>query len=192
MTQIKERKPDVSARKLKAAGYRYKLTELTKEEKKIQREGIKEIDPKTGREITFDPPDMNYYYKIIDKVTVKIFKVGDRFYYKNSWFRHMEKLPALEKLAKEDHIYDGLQSKMIDTKPLPDTHNPEIYPETIPPGYVRIRLNDGPLHNQSKIWKESFPTFMAQFVDEDGEVKGARYKRDASDKTIYNFLDIIE
>jgi hypothetical protein len=192
MIDKKEKKPNVTGRKLKAAGYRYKLSELTKEEKKIQREGIKETDPKTGREITFDPPDMNYYYKIIDKVTVKIFKVGDRFYYKNSWFRHMDKLPALEQLAKDDYFYDGMQAKMVDTKPLLDTHSTEICPENIPAGYIMIRLNDGPLHNQSKVWKESFPTFMAQFVDEDGKVKGVRYKRDDFNKAIYNLLDIIE
>lgn len=182
MKEKKERKPNVTARKLTAAGYRYKLKELTKEEKKIQREGVKEIDPKTGQQVTFDAPDLNYYYKKVGEITVKIFKVGDRFYYKNTWFRYMEKLPALEALAKEDHIYDGLQKLVVDTKPLSDTPT-----EILPLGYVHIRLEGGPLDGQYKAWQLSFPMYMGQFTDEDGKVMAARYRRSAENKEIYTF-----
>lgn len=200
MKEKNERKPDVSARKLKAAGYRYKLKELTAEEKKIQREGVKEIDPKTGKTITYPPPDLNYYYKVVDQATVRIFKVGDRFYYKNSWFRYMDKLPALEALAKQDHIYEGLQAQVVNTTVIP---NMPI--QVLPEGYSWIQLMGGPMDGTKKPWKISFPSCMIQFVDVDGKTKSARYQRDMpiveidgrrqriNDRNnIYNFKGIIE
>jgi hypothetical protein len=200
MKALKERKPDVSARKLKAAGYRYKLQELTKEEKKVQREGVKETDPVTNRVRTYDPPDMNYFYKVIGDVTVKIFKAGDRFYYKNAWFRYMDKLPALEALAKEDHKYELIQEQVIDTKPLADTPTKQLAP-----GLSYIELVGGPLEGTAKAWNLAFPSCMIQFTDDDGKVKSARYQREMpiveidgrkqrvnDRRNIYKFLDIIE
>lgn len=200
MKEKKERKPDVSARKLKAAGYRYRLKELTKEEKKIQREGVKEIDPKTGRTVTYAAPDLNYYYKKIEKATVKLFKVGDRFYYNNTWFRYMNMLPAIEKLAKDDYLYGELQKQVVDTKVIADTPT-----QILPPGYEHIHLLGGPLDGTTKVWNLAFPASMIQFVDNDGKTKSARYQREMpiveidgrrqrinERKNIYNFKDIIE
>lgn len=188
MKPVKERKPDVSAKKLKAAGYAYKLKELTKEEKLIQKHGIKETDPKTGKVKTYDPPDLNYYYKVIGDVTVKLFKVGDRFYYKNTWFRYMAKLPALEALAKEEKKYDDLQALVVDTEPLADTNPIDI---KLKPGQVIIALSGGPLDGSEHVWSEGYPMFMRQFKDTEGVVKSARYRRDIDFKTIYHFVDII-
>lgn len=200
MKALKERKPDVSARKLKAAGYRYRLQELTKEEKKIQREGVKEVDSETGKTVTYSAPDLNYYYKIIDKAIVKIFKVGDRFYYNNTWFRYMKTLPAIEKLAKDDYLYTEFQKQVVDTRPIADTPI-----QILPPGYEYIHLCGGPLDGTTKPWNLSFPSCMIQFIDDDGKTKSARYQREMpiteidgrkqrinNRNNIYNFKDIIE
>lgn len=175
MKQPKERKPDVTIRKLKAKGYRYKLDELTKEEKKQQREGIKEKDPRTGETVTYEAPDYNYYYKEIEGATVKIFKAGDRLYYKNGWFRYMSALPLIEADAIEEKKYSHLQELVQDTKPISVHSNMHVM-------YVEdtemIKCQGGPLDGNEYQWRVKYPIFMCQFTDEsDGKVKSARYKR---------------
>lgn len=201
MTEKREKKPDVTKRKLKAAGYTYRLEHLTKEEKKEQKEGIKEYDPVTKQTVTYSPPDLNYFYKPTPNGgSTKIFKVGDRFYYKNNWLRYMKQLSLIESDAAEEQEYAELQKLVVDTRPRQRNKNIA----NLLPGCQLIVLVGGPLDGDTYSWRIEYPMFMMQFEDDDRKVKSARYERDMSivevdgakvrtneRVNVYNFKDII-
>lgn len=181
----KERKPDVTARKLKKQGYKYKMEELTPQQLKEQREGIKEVDEK-GKVHTYEPPDYNYYYKTIGDATVKIFKVGDKFIYNGGWFRYMDTLPLIEQRAKANAVYEALEAKVKDT-PLVDT---PTQPTAALPDI--IELADGPLHGKSIAYDKRFPVFMTKIKNEDtGKLDAVRYKSPMTGSKVYVYLDTI-
>lgn len=201
-----EKKPDVTARKLVKRGYKYKMSELTKEQKKEQREGVKEYDTRIKQTVTYDPPDYNYYYKKIDDATIKIFKVGDRFYYKNNWVQYMSRLPLVEEDARVEHQYADLQARVVDTKPLVSDTVVAEEPIFLLPGWEVITLEGGPaqLNGKQFAWKLDYPVFMRQYEDPNGKVRSARYQRNMNiveidgiksrineRVNVYNFKDII-
>lgn len=184
-TSKKEKKADVTGRKLKRQGYAYKMDELTREQRREQREGIKEVDEK-GKVHTYDPPDYNYYYKQIGDVIVKIYKAGDKFYYKNVQFRYMETLPQLEQRAKVDAVYDALDAKVKDTLP---EDEPQTTTAMLPD---MIELVGGPLHGHKKPYNKTFPTYMTQYRNPDtGKIDAVRYKSPMAGAKTYIYLDSI-
>lgn len=186
----------ITANQLKIHGYRWKLKELTSEEKDWVQNGIVKYDDdgnplkdKNGRVRRFERPDYQYYYKIVDGQEVKLFKVGDQFYWNGVRMETVDRLEIMEKSAKENAFYENIYGKLEDTKPPADTIN-EIVEEKPSKWPHVISLKGGPITDQKRPYNTMFPFFMEQ-VKVDGETVAARYKRNKENKELYEFEKIM-
>lgn len=164
------------------AGYIYKPKVLTKEEKKIARNGIP-VPGKPG--IKTPPPDYLYYFKFVDGVEVRIYSVGPDYYYEGVKLKGAHQLPLIEKHAKENKVWKYLDNLVEDTAP-PGPTNQIVATEHMP--HV-ISLSGGPLDGQKRAWNSGFQFFMEQ-IEINGKVEAHRYRRDKENKLLYVHQDV--
>jgi hypothetical protein len=198
--QMAPKNPKFSENALRGSGYKYKLLHLTDDEKDEYEKGRKVID-KHGKEVRRESTDFDYWFKEIESVVVKIFKVGDEFYYNGARITSTAQLPLVEKDAVSQKQYAEFASQLKDTVPavsLDVPHNTGEGPkknldELLP---NEILLKGGKFDGQAYVWDNRLPVFPLQYADKNGRTKLSRYARDRksekdlnTDKRIYYSLD---
>lgn len=207
MANKRGRKPRLKISDFKAAGYKYKLDHLTKEEEEERKSGRKVIID--GKERTLESTDYDYAYKYIkgpkgDDIPVRIYHVNKDFFYKNVRLKSIDQLSLCEKDAFDNAHYSDLQSQVKDTRPLEDIDLRIDHVSSNADGTIdlkfsmisndEITLKGGPMNGRTVKWSRQLPFFMTQI---NGTVPGTnppakcviavRYKRDRDDKSIYNY-----
>lgn len=174
------------------AGYRDKLKYLTSAEKdEIENGKVKygedgePLRDKNGNIRRFERDDFCYYFKEVEGHEIRIYYVGDGYYWNNGRVSSPDQLPIIEGHARETAYYDTLQDQVQDTKPPEDTINTIVDERASKHPHV-ISLVGGPLDGQKRPWNKRFPFYMEQCKDDKITV-AARYKRDKDNKELYTF-----
>jgi hypothetical protein len=178
----------IKASQLRAAGYRYKLDELTPAELDEWQHGKKVVIK--GKERRAESTDYDYFYKAMRMVNVpgdeeppvivKIYHVNRDFYYQGVKLRSVDQLPIIEEMAVRNSQYEKLDKRMQDTKPSIVLN--EISVENAPTNvdgstvisYAAslkttsklpdiITLTGGPLDGHTAAWNIKLPFFMTQY-----------------------------
>lgn len=184
MTKPKGRPRKITAARLKEAGYQWKPDNLTKEEADEWEHGKKMIV--NGKPARGERPDFFYHYKeVAEGVEVRIFTVGDQFFWSIANVRLMNQLPIIEAKEIENAKWNKKIASIPDTKPPKQTIN-KIVDETPSKWPEVIELEGGPLNGQKRPYSSKFPLFMEQVV-EGSKVSALRYKRDKDNLHIYKF-----
>ncbi len=160
------------------AGYRYRLTELTKKEKK--------------EDVRSDSEDNDYFYK----GDLRIYHVIECFYYNGSQVKFARQLSFIEAAHEENKKFASI--KLTDTTPVNNIQVKQLKDNKSQPlakvkGIIELKRGKdiGPLDGSLVPWDNSLPLFAVQFYDKQGKVHMARYKRNKEDNTTYEFEDII-
>lgn len=188
MAKIKK----LTASALKRAGYTWKVSVLNADEKEQAKNGAVRYDEngeplkdKNGRIRRFEPPDFQYFFKVKDGHEIRIYKVGDRFYWNNGRVEKLDQLDIIEKHAAEMAGYEKLFGQMKDTKP-PEPTLGTIVEERTSKWPDVIELQGGPFAGQKRPYNTKFPFFMEQLTT-DGLTEAHRYRRDQDNKLLYKF-----
>ena len=183
---------------LKAAGYKFKVDELTEEEMDWMQNGIPDPDRPNVRH---PAPDYLYYYKVIEGIEVKIFSVGPDLYYDNIKLMRKDQLLLIEKGALEQAKWAEAQKNLKDTQPAFDIELKEVKTDKVANiinSDLLITLKGGPLDGKEVLYNKKLPFYMAQYeVQQSSQVSGtqpavkkviaARYRRSKEDANIYEF-----
>lgn len=179
-----KKEPKIKPSHLLDAGYTWKPSVLTDEQRDWANNGV----PTDKPHIRGERPNYFYYFKTIGDVEVRVYKVIRDLYYNAVRLRHPSQLANVEKAAIEAAKYAAMEAQLTDTEP---AH--EVLETTA--GFVRTAdapdantlLVGGPMDGFKVKYHHQFKLYVGQ-VRMGERVIAAQYKQRAKEPHIYDFL----